>query len=430
MRKRHYSHGSITPSLPYWVLLCCGHGKINSIKVFWTIPFAYRLRNMFLAATPYFQRRFASNENLLRTFQPSILSVSTVGNLGSMIVLTKLQARANYPKRITISLILTAVVFTLLALSTKVALGISAGVYFGFLMLMVLSASLASGLCQNGVFAYVAGFGRKEYTQGIMTGQGIAGVLPAITQIISVLSVPPKHHTDGAPNLPSTSAFIYFMTAMAVSLATLAAFLYLLSRASSKRRMQLADEHNAMSDSAILRKSIPLTRLFKKLYLLASAVFITFAVTMFFPVFTGKILSVRDPSTAPRLFKPEAFIPLAFFFWNLGDLAGRMGPAIPALRLTHRPRLLLFFALLRIGFIPVYYLCNIGGKGAAINSDFFYLFIVQLLFGVSNGYLGSSCMMGFAEYVEPDELEAAGGFMSLVLVGGLTFGSMLSFAAS
>lgn len=385
---------------------------------------------MFLAATPYFQRRFASNDKLLRTFQPSILIVSSVGNLGSIIVLTKLQSRANYPKRITMSLVLTAVVFTLLALSTKVAVGISAGVYFGFLMLMVLGASLSSGLCQNGVFAYVAGFERREYTQGIMVGHGIAGILPPITQIVSVLSVPPKHHTDGAPNLPSTSAFIYFMTATAVSLTTLGAFLYLLSRASSKCRMQLIDQHNAMSDSAVLRKSIPLARLFKKLYWLASAVFITFAVAMFFPVFTGKVLSVRDPSTAPRLFKPEAFIPLAFFFWNLGDLTGRMILALPALRLFHRPQLILILSILRIGFIPLYYLCNIGGEGAAVNSDLFYLFIVQLLFGMTNGYIGSSCMMGFPEYVELEELEAAGGFMPMVLVGGLTFGSMLSFAVS
>jgi equilibrative nucleoside transporter 1/2/3 len=38
--------------------------------------------------------------------------------------------------------------------------------------------------------------------------------------------------------------------------------------------------------------------------------------------------------------------------------------------------------------------------------------------------------MGFQELVEPDELEAAGGFMSLCLVGGLTAGSLLSFGVA
>lgn len=393
---------------------------------------------MFLAAAPYFQRRFSSNDNLLRNFQSGILSVSTVGNLGSMIVLTKLQARANYPRRITVSLALNAVVFTLLALSTKLFLSVSAGVYFGFLMVMVLSASLATGLCQNGVFAFVSGFGREEYTQGIMAGQGVAGVLPALTQIISVLSVPKKqkHHTDGSPQESSTSAFAYFLTATLVSALTLLAFFYLLSRASAKHRLQHATHFDIaastdLSDSTIsLRKTVPLSRLLSKLFWLAAAVFTSFAVTMFFPVFTSQIISVRDPATAPRLFQPATFIPLAFFFWNMGDLLGRTGPALPALRMTHRPRLLFALAVARLGFIPLYFLCNIRGKGAAIGSDFFYLFIVQLFFGLTNGYIGSNCMMGFAEYVEPEELEAAGGFMSLCLVGGLTAGSFLSFAVA
>ncbi|KAH7065782.1 nucleoside transporter-domain-containing protein, partial [Paraphoma chrysanthemicola] len=383
--------------------------------------------NMFLAAAPYFQKRFDSSPSLLHTFQSAILSVSTFGNLGSMIVLTKLQANANYPKRIAVSLLLNALVFTLLALSTKFFVTVSAGVYFAFLMFMVLSASLATGLCQNGVFAYVSGFGREEYTQGIMTGQGIAGVLPAITQIISVLSVPKKQHTGNLPQESSTSAFAYFLTATIVSALTLVAFFYLLANTPSKHR--LSHSTPDLSDStASIRKPVPLTRLFKKLFWLAAALFLSFAITMFFPVFTAQITSIRDPATAPRLFQPATFIPLGFFFWNLGDLLGRTGPALPSLRLTHRPRLLFTLAISRLAFIPLYMLCNIGGRGAAIPSDFFYLFIVQLFFGMSNGYLGSSCMMGFAEYVEPEELEAGGGFMSLCLVGGLTVGSFLSFA--
>ena len=81
----------------------------------------------------------------------------------------------------------------------------------------------------------------------------------------------------------------------------------------------------------------------------------------------------------------------------------------------------------RVVFIPLYLLCNIHGNGAAVSSDAFYLVVVQFLFGLSNGFLGSTCMMGAGEWVEVDEREAAGGFMGLMLVGGLTVGSLLSF---
>ena len=84
----------------------------------------------------------------------------------------------------------------------------------------------------------------------------------------------------------------------------------------------------------------------------------------------------------------------------------------------------------RIVWIGLYELCNIRGKGAVVASDFFYLVVVQLLFGLTNGYVGSSCMIGAALYVDDEEKEAAGGFMSLCLVFGLTIGSLASFSIS
>ena len=59
---------------------------------------------------------------------------------------------------------------------------------------MVFLTSVATGLCQNGTFAFAASFGRAEYIQAIMTGQAVAGVLPSIAQILSVLAVPEPEH--------------------------------------------------------------------------------------------------------------------------------------------------------------------------------------------------------------------------------------------
>lgn len=137
---------------------------------------------MFLAAGPYFQKRFQSEAWILDHFQSAILSVSTIANLGSMVVLTKLQTAASYPKRIIWALVLNLIVFTLLALSTSLFRDVKAWTYLTFVLSMVFVASLATGLSQNGVFAFVSGFGREEYMQAIMTGQAVAGVLPCIAR--------------------------------------------------------------------------------------------------------------------------------------------------------------------------------------------------------------------------------------------------------
>ncbi|KAL8800795.1 MAG: hypothetical protein Q9182_004903 [Xanthomendoza sp. 2 TL-2023] len=388
---------------------------------------------MYIAASPYFQHRFSSSLYLFTNFPAYLSSVATITNLASVTLLTRLQRSASYPRRIIASLCLNLVGFTLLAISTTLFRSVSAQGYFGFLMLMVFTTSLASGLCQNGVFAYVAGFGVPTYTQAIMTGQAVAGVLPCIAQIVSVLSVS-EHEAPqaGAAQQSSKSALVYFLTATAVSVATLVAFLYLMrSLKDAKTRVESAGGlENDLEDGQSERKVVSLWTLFKKLRYLSMAVFLCFAVTMFTPIFTQKILSVRPQDTAPRLFQPSCFIPLAFGIWNAGDLIGRLLTGIRQLSLVHRPRILFALSVLRLIVVPLYLLCNIRDRGPVINSDIFYLVGVQLLLGLMTGYIGSSCMMGAGDWVDKEEREAAGGFMGLMLVGGLAVGGLLSFLAA
>ncbi|EPS27541.1 hypothetical protein PDE_02484 [Penicillium oxalicum 114-2] len=387
--------------------------------------------NMFLAAATYFHGRFQSDEWIAAHYQPSILTVSTLTNLGTVWAFAKMQKRLSYPARITISLLMNCAVFTLLAFSTVVLKHIPARAYFGFLMVMVFGASFAAGLNQNGVFAYVAGYGREEYTAAIMSGQGVAGVLPCVAQIVSVLAVPRSendeqtgHRVQGSS---STSAFIYFFTATGVSVLTLIAFLYLLRTRSSPREAETESDEGVSLVGHVKDRSVGLWALFKKLKYLSVAVFVCLMVTMmFFPVYTSRIVSVNDPGQS-RMFDSSIFIPLAFLFWNVGDLAGRVLVSYPGLSLAHRPKVALTLTIARVVFVPLYLLCNVNGSGAAVKSDFFYLVVVQLLFGVTNGYLASSCMMGASVWVAADEREAAGGFMSMMLVAGLAAGSFLSF---
>ncbi|KAK2813345.1 hypothetical protein FQN50_000660 [Emmonsiellopsis sp. PD_5] len=385
--------------------------------------------NMFLAAAPYFQLRFASNTWALTNFQSCILSISCFTNLASILILAKLQKSASYPRRINSSLVLNIIIFSLLALSAIAFRNVPVPVYFAFLMAMVFGASLATGFNQNGVFAYVAGFGRSEYTQAVMAGQGVAGVLPCIVQIASVLAVPEKSEKvtdESIQNTSAKSAFAFFVTAVAVSATAFFAFLFLMRQKQILLRTPLSIEPEE-SEATPTRKPVPLWTLFKKLRWMALAVYLCFAITMAYPVFTAQIQSVHPKDSLPRLLQSSIFIPLALLFWNTGDLVGRLILLIPQINMTHRPFMLFLFSIARIIFIPLYMLCNIHGRGAWINSDTFYLVIVQFLFGATNGYIGGSCMMGAAEWVDVDEREAAGGFMGFMLVAGLSTGSLLSF---
>lgn len=385
---------------------------------------------MFLAAAPYFQNRLQSDDWAEKHYQPSIMSVSTITTLGSTTILAKLQQGASYPRRIVLSLLIYIVVFTFLAFSTILMKDVAAGTYFNFVLVMVFGASLATGFNQNGVFAYASGFGREEYTQAIMGGQGVAGVLPNIVQMLTVLAQPEQSKALGAPQESATSAFAYFITATVVSSATLVAFLYLAKRSAGRQSMLPVEDDGSILSEHVERKTVGLWQLFKKLHLTALAVLLCFAITLVYPVYTANIESVHGGIDRSRLFEQPVFVPLAFLFWNVGDLLGKMSVLIPQFSLAHRPRALFFFAIARAGFIPLYWSCNIHGQGAVVQSDFFYLFIVQLLFGLTNGNLASNCMMGAGHWVSPEEREPAGGFMTMMLSGGLTTGSLLSFLIS
>ena len=145
---------------------------------------------MFLAAAPYFRHRLQSDDWAATHYQPAILSVSTLTNLATAFTLAKVQKGASYPRRIVLSLLINITVFTILAFSTILLEDVAVGTYFKFLMVMVFGASLATGINQNGVYAYVSGLGREEYTQAIMAGQGVAGVLPSAVQIMTQLAKP------------------------------------------------------------------------------------------------------------------------------------------------------------------------------------------------------------------------------------------------
>ncbi|KAJ6781379.1 hypothetical protein PWT90_04325 [Aphanocladium album] len=408
--------------------------------------------NMFLAAAPYFASRFQGNEWIETNFQPTIMTVSTATSLITVLVLTKIQQTASYPFRISMGLLINIATFSLLTCSTTMVLDASPRAYFAFVLAMVAGTSVATGLLQNGALAFAASFSRPEYMQSLVTGQSVAGILPALSEVLSVLLFPAhkdkQTRSKTSASEGKTSAFVYFLAAVVISVITIIAMIPLVRH--HKRNMEYRvvnqDEAgeaanttgSAGSNPHGARKVVGMRVLFSKLRWLALGIALVFTTTMFFPVFTARIHSVQEPAEAwvGGLFAPDAFIPLAFFFWNLGDFGGRLSTAMSARGLgsnsSHggRPKLLFKLAALRVVQLPLYLLCNIGNRGAAVPSDVFYLFLVQVPFGFTNGWLCSRLMTSAGSWVDEGEREAAGGFMGLCLIVGLAAGSLLSFSVA
>ena len=165
-----------------------------------------------------------------------------------------------------------------------------------------------------------------------------------------------------------------------------------------------------------------------KLRWVAAAMFLCFVVTMFCPVFTARILSSHPSQATPTLFQPAAFIPFAFMLWNAGNLIGSISTIYSPSRFQN-PALLFVASVLRIGLLSLYLLCNRFGESRRypLANDLFYLLIVQLPLGTTNGWLSTACIMGCGSLVEDSEAETATSLMGLTLVVGLTCGSVLSF---
>lgn len=421
--------------------------------------------NSFLSATPYFITRLEGYSLLQASVSSSLMFVSTLTSTGIFIVLVRRQKNADYTARIVFGELVIAAAFFFLAVSCVLFTSISTVVYYLFLLASMLIATFGTSFAQNGSFSIVNLFG-SIYTQAIMVGQSIAGILPPILSILTAIySIHARGSLTGQDqdtvdeSKSSVSSFLYFIVATFIAL--LAIFLlYLLnkkkaiSKASSSflssgneneyhiiRDCQNGDRNISGQNSStqlefeaemsisepILKQDDSLLaslHLFKKLKVPAITVFLVFSITLAFPVFLQVVAPVHSRETSV-LFYPEVFMPFALFIWNLGDFFGRVCCAQKQW-VVKSERTMLAYAMARIIFIPLYFMCNINGRGGIINNDVVYFFI-HFFFGITNGHLGTSAMMQSGSYVNEHEKAQAGSFMTLMISLGLTAGALFSF---
>ncbi|KAM9893676.1 hypothetical protein OXX69_011621 [Metschnikowia pulcherrima] len=366
--------------------------------------------NCFLSASAYYGERFSHTPSLMKTYSSTMMTVSTIASTTYNYYLSQKQTGVDYKYRINMGLALTIGVFVIMAFSCVVQLLIQMQdyVFFFLLMLMVLVSAMATCLAQNGTMATVNVMG-QIYTNGVMVGQAIAGILPSVALIISILLVGEKGHgknpADDRYVDKNFGLFVYYITASLVSIASIALLALISYHKSETTYRALTELVSAeegdlddLEDVHVQKTHIPFDVLWSKLKTIVSTIFLTFAVTLSFPVFASIVESVHVDSHF-ILLRKNIYIPFIYFVWNLGDLLGRIFCGGSKSSCSHQ---------------------NSQNAPTLLGREF--------LFGFSNGQLITSCFMVVGDHCDTsEEKEAAGGFTSVFLSVGLAVGSILSY---
>lgn len=175
------------------------------------------------------------------------MTISTITSTLVFLYLADKQRFANYPRRIVYGEIITAVVFLFLALSCFFTLK-SDSIYFGYLLFSMFMATIGTSYTQNGSIAVVSLY-EPVYTQAVMVGQGLAGIVPPLGSILSALSYQDSDGTtadstsssesssEDTPDLPDStsssaqwSSFTYFIVATTLALAAIVLYIYSINK--------------------------------------------------------------------------------------------------------------------------------------------------------------------------------------------------------
>ncbi|CCF60421.1 hypothetical protein KAFR_0K00660 [Kazachstania africana CBS 2517] len=382
--------------------------------------------NNILSATLYFQNNlFQVSSIYAKLFTSSMMSVSTVTSLGYNLYLAPRQH--SYTSRVINGLKWQTITFIALTLLCTMSSWLPMGISFILVMVLVSMSAISTALTQNGVMAIANVFG-PEFSQGVMLGQAIAGVLPSFVLFL-VSFANANEEADETQN--EIGVLLYFLVTSLVSyvciiLIKFSGILEKFTNLTASAEITVDNSNNVeeMEVQSNIKVKVRLIVLYYKLKYLALSIFTACVVTLIFPVFAANTHVGRIPLSDAQ------YIPLVFTIWNAGDLYGRVLADLPTFR---DPKFSTFktfiYSMARIALVPFFFLFIIKSKYSpkSFILDILYL-LLQFLFGVTNGHVISiSYMKVPEELTTDDEKEAAGGFINLFLSTGLAVGSIISY---
>jgi len=287
--------------------------------------------------------------------------------------------------------------------------------------------NINAAIFQGGILG-VAGKFPPAYMGAVFSGQAVGGIFASVSNVIFL--------AIGAT--PTQAAFFCFVLSV-IFLGT-AMIAYVCATRSEFYKFYLGenqgtpDDHKLLDGSADYKSKIsvkvnPLTVMLD-IWPYGVAVLMCFLVTLAcFPALTVRVVStVGEGAWANKFFIPVS----CFVLFNVGDYMGRQLAGWVQLPKPGKKEsvLVLALSLLRIGFLPLFLLCNLSpGERTLVpvvfESDTAYL-IIMTAFSLSNGYVGSICMMSAPQMVREAEAQTAASLMVALLGMGLGTGAFLS----
>ncbi|XBW34996.1 hypothetical protein QEN19_000561 [Hanseniaspora menglaensis] len=427
-----------------------------------------------------------------KTYASTMMTTSTLTSVFFNYYLSTKQY--GFTGRIKRGIIWQLVVFISLTVLICVVSSLKMGLVYFIVNFLTFVSSSGTSVLQNGTMAWATVYGSETYSQAVMFGQAIAGVVPSLLLFaLSFVDVTVASGNEangkiaGEVDEEATSELgiiLYFASTIVLCVFSLVMFkiskigqetekapqqdlevgdhtslLKTSNPAGSGKNnsfsisapndifethcMRSFDGNESSTPSPILKKQnaecaeqevnvqIPLHVLYAKVKYNVLAIFISFVVTLLFPVFAGNTFVSGLP------LKNSQYIPMAFLVWNVGDLYGRYitKPENFFTKLffkNKKPKNLFYYSILRILIVPLFFTCNI--KNSKLENDSFLLdlwyLMLQFAFGLTNGHCVGLSFMTIGDGLNDvdDNFKASVGGFSLIFVSaGLTVGSVLSY---
>ncbi|KAJ7477085.1 nucleoside transporter-domain-containing protein [Mycena galericulata] len=405
--------------------------------------------NVMITATPFFLSRL-THSPLKLAFSSYLSCAFTLSNFIFLARATITSKQSSPSRRVLITTLCLSFLTFLLTISTFIHT--SPNVFFAFVLLDGVSQAALGAYLQTAIIVIASLFGPTA-VQALMSGQAAVAVAVSGVQVFSAVASVwgqsresiSAYVSNGEPE--ERSALIFFGLSTVFLIVTAAAHGWLVTMPAYKAVAGSLENKKVgeSGDSDELRGLVSagrsessdekgqILRVAKANVIYEIAVSYVFVVTLaVFPAITTSILPT-NPDTHPLLFSA-----IHFLVFNVGDFMGRYVCSFPKLLIWSAKRLLVL-SLARTLFVPIFLMCNLQRPSATgispiINSDFLFMLIL-FIFGMSNGYVSSLCMMS-APSLEHNprlqgrrkDVDVAATVASFCLVGGLVLGSVCSFA--